>query len=638
MRFGWASVVFVVAALVAAAVVADSFGQVGGDEFVADSGVQEALTPEEADGDSNATEAPEDATPAVVPLRVADPARYAQLKQEADQQIPPEEQPSGDLVDLPIEDPFAEAQADQALEDPEDLPLPVELSPTDAEVDPPVVDPALLDPAADEADTLDAAAARVQRVPLNERGLAASSRNKFVPPDSTGAIGPGSYVEMVNSRIAVYRRTNLSRVAETSLRAFVAARRGDRVFDPQIQWDPQANRFFYLADRVRGSVNYLAFGWSKTSSPRNLSAGGWCKFFYRTGDEFEDYVKLGHSRDYLVFGSNVFSPAGFSPRISALPKPPTGSTNCVRPRRRIFGSPANPLLTADGNRAGTPIPVNTFTTSVASAEGYVVAADDAPATQIMTWHVVRDPAAPATDPNRPALVPDGNIDVPAYQMPPRVTQPRTRLRIDTLDGRLTQAVADIDPQVVVDPLVVDPQEQERRRLAIWTQQTVRAPDGRSLVRWYELLPRTRTVRQRGDIQERGRFAFNGAISPTTLGTAAAMNYNVGGRRLLVRSRARWRDATNPLNATVGPVTLGRSAAAVRDFSCFDRTREFHVCRWGDYAGASPDPLNQTLVWGSNQLQGPRSNQTCVNSQSGARGPCPSWRTRNFAVRATPSRP
>jgi hypothetical protein len=26
-----------------------------------------------------------------------------------------------------------------------------------------------------------------------------------------------------------------------------------------------------------------------------------------------------------------------------------------------------------------------------------------------------------------------------------------------------------------------------------------------------------------------------------------------------------------------------------------------ICRWGDYAGASPDPRNPSIVWGSGQL-------------------------------------
>ena len=47
-----------------------------------------------------------------------------------------------------------------------------------------------------------------------------------------------------------------------------------------------------------------------------------------------------------------------------------------------------------------------------------------------------------------------------------------------------------------------------------------------------------------------------------------------------------------------------------------------VCRWGDYAAASPDPSSSTLVWGSNQYNGPAS--------SGATKKL-GWKTRNFAI-------
>ena len=66
------------------------------------------------------------------------------------------------------------------------------------------------------------------------------------------------------------------------------------------------------------------------------------------------------------------------------------------------------------------------------------------------------------------------------------------------------------------------------------------------------------------------------------------------------------------------IVLGNSEAADQDFSCVNARRG---CRWGDYAGATPDPVQDTVVWGSNQLMGPVS----------PRADDPHWSTRNFAL-------
>src|SRR4051812_32864927 len=86
---------------------------------------------------------------------------------------------------------------------------------------------------------------------LNAPGLAAPNnvaRNQGTPPDTTGAIGPTRYVEFVNSKVAVYDRANLNtRLSIADLDTFVG-HSGDSVFDPQIEWDQQGQRWLYLAD------------------------------------------------------------------------------------------------------------------------------------------------------------------------------------------------------------------------------------------------------------------------------------------------------------------------------------------------------------------------------------------------------
>ena len=45
---------------------------------------------------------------------------------------------------------------------------------------------------------------------LSQPGLVAAGAGGATPPDTTGAIGPSSYLELVNSQIAVYSRATLA--------------------------------------------------------------------------------------------------------------------------------------------------------------------------------------------------------------------------------------------------------------------------------------------------------------------------------------------------------------------------------------------------------------------------------------------
>jgi PKD repeat protein len=69
----------------------------------------------------------------------------------------------------------------------------------------------------------------------------------------------------------------------------------------------------------------------------------------------------------------------------------------------------------------------------------------------------------------------------------------------------------------------------------------------------------------------------------------------------------------------GEVSLATSSAADQDFTCPSRPKGGLSCRWGDYAGATPDQCNPQLVWGTNQLSGSAS------------GTSPRWTTQNFAL-------
>jgi hypothetical protein len=440
---------------------------------------------------------------------------------------------------------------------------------------------------------------------LNKAGMSAEQfGGNITPPDTTGAIGPSNYLEFVNGTgITVYDRELNPVSGPVAPWDFIQIGVPPYGFDPQIQWDEHWGRWIY----VLGTFPFgpTAFGWSKTADPTNLSTepgGGWCLYLVDTEGTFDDYPKLGHSDSGITIGTNVFNFGGefVGARLWSISKPANPAV-CPEPEsgtespELTVGAFGPGLETEDGDLASTPVPANT---ADSSANSYVVAADDpflSGDAQIMGWHI-SGAGAGAT------LVADGNMEVGSFSVPANVPQPGTSEVIDSLDGRLTNAVAVTDPDVGEE--------------AVWTQHTVDGPGGRSVVRWYELLPATQTVRQEGTISYASQFVFNGAISPTAQGNAAAIDFNRGSETLFPDMHARSRKSGTPLGEMVGDVLLGTSAGHAVDFSCGHAGRP---CRWGDYAGASPDPVEPGVVWGSSQgLAAPVGDDA-------------RWTTRNFAL-------
>jgi fibronectin type 3 domain-containing protein/uncharacterized membrane protein len=438
---------------------------------------------------------------------------------------------------------------------------------------------------------------------LNSPGLSAADEgDQPTPPDTTGAIGPTRYVEAVNQLVGVYDRTNLSQLSSTDLGTFTGTPSSLATSDPQMQWDPQGNRWFYagVAFNSGFTTTYVLFGWSMTADPSDLT-GGWCRYAIPTGSNIPDYPKLGHDANYVMVGDNVYDGSKSSlpfvtADIWAIPKPSASQTTCSGTLSATHFADANHLLkNADGTLAFTPIPANT---QDGSANGFIVAAHDpssGPQSKAMVWHMTAGPV----------LVPNGDISVGSkYSVPPSVPQPGTSYLVDSLDGRFTQAVALFDPTANAE--------------AVWTQHTV-AGSSRSVVRWYEFLPGSLSIRQQGTLASSTDYYWNAAISPSSVGSDAMISYNRGSGSLLSLIGAQTRTSSTPLGQMdAGEVVLGQSSAADQE-TLFQGNCTSNPCRWGDYSGATPDPLNPGVVWGSNQIDGP----TFFGYAQ--------WQTQNFAI-------
>lgn len=483
----------------------------------------------------------------------------------------------------------------------------------------------------------------------NLEGLGLMSTS--IPPDPTGAIGEGSYVQMVNNRIGLYNRSTMALISQRHLSSFTGL---DDVYDPQVTWDPESRRYFYAAaatpDGDRQSNNTLVFGWSRTASPSGLLRDNWCTLRMRGATRLQDdYPKLAVSRNHIIIGSNVFDQGdpgtetddayAFS-RLLVTAKPRNGETACPTQRQRRMARFNR--LAAPAPRAWTPVPV--INATAGSRGGYVIAAENdisgqtgAAGTRLFSWRVLGTRSKPYLR-NRVARV----TNVPQFSVPPDVPQ-NDSIPISTFDSRLYQAVG--------------VRNADTGQYQIWTQHTIAsAADGtprRSVARWYQFAPPPGTgaggTLQVGTVDSSqvegggtNTFVFNGAVSPDRTGRSAAIHYNVARADLAVQIHARSRRSTDPantmlgsqiivetsrLNETGGFVSLDQRGCGPRD----------GVCRWGDYAAATPDPSNDGVIWGTNMYVGTnadipyeRFDPPVTGVPLGRR-----YRTHNFALLPSP---
>ncbi len=423
---------------------------------------------------------------------------------------------------------------------------------------------------------------------LNDPGIFDHSGS---PSDSTGAIGPLNYVEFINSEIAVYDHTNLSAPTDTLAESAFVNDATAFTCDPQIQWDEQGQRWLYAAldcgESEGSGAEALYIGWSKTANPSPL-ASNWCRYKISTGSSLEDYPKLGHDDSQILVGTNAFSDDGYgaytASHVFVFDKPANGVTTC--PSGATEGGTA--IEAATDSSDFTPVPANIADDS---ATGYVAAATSYTDQSHIDLYTIGRNGAGGN-----AVLGMTTVTVPAFDFPAPVPQPGTSDTLDSLDTRLTQAVAITDPAI--------------GKEGIWTQHTIDG-GGPSVVRWYELSPGATTPTQMGTVSgSGGAFSFNGAISPTGTGSSAVLNYNSGDAANLVD----WR-AQDPTASTIDDVLLAApNSYADTDFSC-------SPCRWGDYAAASPDPVNPCVAWGTSMLT------FTAPDVSGT----PQWGTQNAAI-------
>jgi hypothetical protein len=425
--------------------------------------------------------------------------------------------------------------------------------------------------------------AAAQRAPTAPTGWTGVRDPSTAPPDATGAVGETRFIALVNRKFAIYDKSSTDPIKSGTLNHFAGVPAANTTTHPQIIWDPQTSRFYYLMLTVPSATdNRLAFGFSTTANPSRPA--DFCHYQVEGyGDQVPDYPKLGDSRYFLLMGVSASHPDfGFIRGDSlAVTKPPSGSA-CPDPAS--LGLTFVPdLLNPDGTQTFTPVAVNS--TDTANAGWMIATPNSRPANSLTLFKVTRNPDGTANIQN-----PGSRQRVPLYDVPADAPQKNSTNLLDTLDGRLTNAVSAIDPS-------------QGGRQALWTQHTVAGGAGAE-VRWYEFNITGSGMLQSGEVTDPSTYNFNAAVSPdravdaTTaqFGDGMVMGYSSSSPTLFPQVRMVSKVGAAPQSPEV---LVKSSGTFYRGPDCVGS-----LCRWGEYAGATPDPTpvsGPSRVWLVNQF-------------------------------------
>ena len=426
--------------------------------------------------------------------------------------------------------------------------------------------------------------------PVKNRAWAGINDINSAPPDETSAVGTGRYIELVNSKFAIYDKTSSTPMSTGSLNAMVGAAGADDVFDPQILWDATTNRFYYAADDVVSDTNNkIAFGFSKTANPS--SAADWCQYAVSFGSTFPDYPKLGDSKNFAIIGTNLFNLSGayVGSDIQAISKPGSGST-CPSASTFKFDD----RVVSGGF---TPTPASEIDTN---STGWAVARTlNLPGTKLKLYQVTKNSTGNPVIGTTPT-----SVSVPSYALPPAIPQQGTTFKIDSSDTRNTQAQAAIDPG-------------HGNKFALWTQHTVKGGAGAE-VRWYEINPGSHTLIQSGTVTSPSLFEFTGAIAPnrqvnggtTAGGKAMLMSFNTSSTTTFPSIKMVSKPGGS---AQSGQVSVFNGTQPLTGFDCTAPAP--NPCRWGDYAAATPDPSTKNRIWNVSQYGAGTPTSTAATSRT-----------------------
>lgn len=421
-------------------------------------------------------------------------------------------------------------------------------------------------------------------------GSSGNNNDRFIPPDTMGAVGTTQFGELINGGYAVYSKTD-SLVSMTTDQQFwnnagLTAAASPGVFDPRIQYDSSSGHWFAaeLANALGSINNQLLVA---VSNSADLTAGfkGYAFNTYSGTSQnfFADFDTLGVNSSGVYVGLNNFSSSGNFASTSVL---------AVDKASLISGASSTPasdlFYNQDPNTTGfAPHPVSD--TSGSSTE-YVLGDYNTPA-GYQTLSTITGTTATLNGGGP-------NIAVTGYNGPPAATQQGTTATIDSGDTRYSGGVVKVGTIIYGLQTVQDPASQlsALRLVGIDTAQgnatVLDQLIGSPTLNYYE-----------------PSLAINASGQ-------AVIGFSSSGAGQYASSDA----IVGQLNSAGTAITLSGPTTLASGLGTYDVTFGGTENRWGDYSSTTLDPTDPTKFWTIQEYASGTNQWSTQISEIGIAGP------------------
>jgi hypothetical protein len=395
--------------------------------------------------------------------------------------------------------------------------------------------------------------------------------SSFRMPDTMGAAGIDHYVELINGRFSIYRKSNAVRVHTRTLNQFwndagVLPFGIDGAFDPRVVYDPHARRWYAVAVDDRTNANSILFAVSNSSDPTQT----WTGFKIDSdGDDsnWADFPMLGYNPEGVYISANM-------PPLTA---PQTRLTFVTIPKADLLQpvpSIANMALLQDVQR---PAFTNALSPQLAVDASNAIGLNTTLPLLMHDFNAGTIYRAEMQPTGSPGVTNIGPVALAAAANPPTVDQPGPKQNLEANDGRFSANTVLHNGEIYAAHSIDNGGLASVRFLrldaatnAVLESQTIVDPLGRALS-----FPSI-AVNDFGDVV----IGVTGT-STTEFASSYAVVGKMGG----------------------GITTFNPPMLLQAGVSDYERLDALNRNRWGDYSATTVDPADPGIFWTSQEFVG-----------------------------------
>lgn len=385
------------------------------------------------------------------------------------------------------------------------------------------------------------------------------SDSGFIPPDTMGAVGTTTFVELINGRYSVYDKSAGTVLQSSNLFQFWANAgvviNGSSPYDPRVLYDPSSTRWYAAAADspcFPSCANNFLLAVSKTSDPTQ----GWTGFKISsdsTKQHFVDFPTLGFNRDGVYVSANMFpiTTGVITNTILAVPKADLLAPTPTVAHATLF---ENNSLGNTGFALQPAVNLDNGKSAILLSGAF--------STNFQRSDIIGDIRSPT-------LSTGTVIPVMNFPFPGLAVQPGGKLPLDT-NGFLVS-------NVVV------------QNNALWGVQTV-SNNGHDALRWFQIDVASSKVLQEGLIAKTGFDFIYGSIAVNKIGDVV-IGFTGSSTSQFASAYATAGTTVNGKTVFGDPLLLRQGVASYERTGLGDSRN-----RWGDYSATTVDPSNSNSFW------------------------------------------